>query len=212
MMQRRAGFTLVELLISAAIGMGVVAIAVQQLFEYFNLQALLVTRTDLRESAATAMEKIDQHLRYAIMLEEPPGGGYMGVVPKDVDHCGRLCYLDTYDIYWWRIRPNPLDHNLDELTEQMITLPAFKDEPDMKLLVPMFSAITVRTHVLATSVALIAIKVEGTKTFHTQIFAQRTLARRAEPVRVGLQEMVTPRGSDGRRLWSRSDAKLRFLR
>lgn len=192
-MQKRPGLTVIELLMAMLIGGGIVTLAIQQTFNYMRLQATLMTRTQLRAECKVAQDKVDQRLRYAIMLENgPKGDGYIIVVPNDVDRCGRLCYMDTYDLYWWRLKPDPFGKRATGLTEQQITLPAFKDEPDVEELAKLFEAKVGGTHQVAGAVSLLQIGVEGTHIYHSVIGAQRDLAGQP-PVQTALQEMIAPR-------------------
>jgi prepilin-type N-terminal cleavage/methylation domain-containing protein len=191
---KRSGFTVIELLIAMLISGTIVTLAIEQLFNYLNLQALLMARTELREETQLAQEKVGQRLRYAIMLEPVQNDGYMIVVPNDVDKCGRLCYLDTYDIFWWRIRKDPIDQTVKTgLTEQQLTLPAFHDEPDVATLVELFGSTMGTTRQIARSMDMITITVEGTKTYRSILGASRPLAKRPDPVKIALTELIAPR-------------------
>jgi prepilin-type N-terminal cleavage/methylation domain-containing protein len=190
----RRGFTLIELLLAMLIASAVITLAIEQLFNYLNLQALLMARTELREETQLAQEKVGQRLRYAIMLEPVPNDGYMIVVPNDVDKCGRLCYLDTYDIFWWRIRKDPIDQSVvSGLVEQQITLPAFHDEPDVAVLVELFGSTIATNRQIARSMDVLSITVEGTKTYRSILGASRPIAKRPEPVKIALTELIAPR-------------------
>jgi prepilin-type N-terminal cleavage/methylation domain-containing protein len=193
-MQARAGFTLIELLIAAAISMTVVGIAIQQLWEYFHLQALLMARTELREETQRAQERIGVKLRNAIMLEDVPDNrGYMALLPTDVDRCGYLCPLDTYEVIWWQVKKNPLHPEGKSLVEQSISLPAFRDEPAMDKLLKIFEQKVAPAKELAVTMDSLEIKVVPPKTFRTILTASRPLPRRPEPVRIGLTELIAPR-------------------
>jgi hypothetical protein len=194
MMAKRGGFTLIELLIAAGLGMGIVAIAIQQLFEFFRLQSVLMARTELREEVQVAQERIGSKLRYAIMLEDVPGNeGFMAVVPNDLDRCGYICALDSYEVLWWHVVKNPLNPAHAVLMEQSYTMPAFRDEPDTKVLVQLFKTHMVTTRTLATTMDQLQINVEPPKTFRTTLVASRPIPRRPEPVRIGLTELIAPR-------------------
>ncbi|MDB5097092.1 MAG: hypothetical protein JWM80_1513 [Cyanobacteria bacterium RYN_339] len=193
-MKARTGFTLLELLIAAGLGMGIVAIAIQQLFEFFRLQAVLMARTELREELQLAQERIGSKLRYAIMLEDVPNNeGFMAVVPNDLDRCGYICALDSYEVLWWHVVKNPLKPENAVLMEQSYTMAAFRDEPDMKVLTNLFKTHTVTTRVIAPTMEKLQINVEPPKTFRTMLLASRPIPRRPEPVKIGLTELIAPR-------------------
>ena len=191
----RQGFTLIEILIALLITTSVVSLAIQQTFAYFHLQTNLIARAELRGETKAAQDKVDQQLRYAIMLEEMPGSdGYVIVVPRDVDHCGRICYLDTYEMSWFRLRPNPTNTGT-VLQQQTITLPAFRDEPDLPTLQKVYAYMatndpTAKTRTVADAIDKLSITVEGGKFYHTQIFASQPAPAN---VHMGIQEMIAPR-------------------
>ena len=83
--RHRPGLTLVELLIAAALGMGILALGLQQMTEYFRLQQVLITRTQLSQDSRLAMEAIAKHMRYTTQFG-PTGDGHLGVVPLDDNH------------------------------------------------------------------------------------------------------------------------------
>jgi hypothetical protein len=77
--------------------------------------------------------------------------------------------------------------------EQSYTMPAFRDEPDVKTMVKLFKTHMVTMRTLATTMDQLQINVEPPKTFRTTLVASRPIPRRPEPVRIGLTELIAPR-------------------
>lgn len=187
---KRPGVTLIELLIAMLIGGSVVAVAISQLFNYFRVQSQLIARTELREEVKVVQDKVDDVLKYACVFDQVPGQGYIALVPRDVDHCGRLCYLDTFDIYWWYVKDSSLNGGLVE--QVMKDVPAFYDPPDVDVLKQMFAKSIGTLHPMGKAISAIQITTEPGPVYHTVIGGTRTVAKQP-PINIALQEYVAPR-------------------
>ena len=124
MWRTRPGLTLVELLIASALGLTIVALGLQQMTEYFRLQQVLITRTQLRQDARQAIEAIAQHMRYTTQFG-PTAEGHLGVVPLDDDRDAVITGADCYRLLLWRVVEDPLKGDARILQEKSVEVPAF---------------------------------------------------------------------------------------
>lgn len=192
-MRARSGFTLIELLIACGIGMTIVGLSVQQLWEFFRLQSLLMAKTQLRLETQQAQDKISQKVRYAVAMVDAPPDGVMIAVPKDVDRCGYVCGKDTFDIVWWHVTSNPMRPGMSALTEQTLTIPAFSGGFEAAPLLPFFATAIGTSRQIAVSMDKIQLLLERKGLYRSVLQATRPIPRRPEPVTIGLTELIAVR-------------------
>jgi prepilin-type N-terminal cleavage/methylation domain-containing protein len=201
-MPRRSGFTLIELLIAIALSTVVLGLAVNQLIEYFRLQQVLVTRTQLRQDAKGAMERIAKHMRYCPLFGQADQS-YMGLVPLDENHDGVIGKGDRYELVQWKIVADPLANDRHILQERTITVPAFQPPDDYDALVPFFGVqLGGSGRRLASNVERVAISRQGPALVKVEMDVAQAIPKQKEPVTLHLTEMVGIRSD---LIWNAAD-------
>lgn len=189
-MPRRSGFTLIELLIAIALSTLILGVAINQLMEYFRLQQVLVTRTQLRQEARGAMDRIARHMRYCPMFGQA-GSAYMGLVPIDEDHDGVITKKDRYELVQWKVIDDPLGHGRHILQERSVTVPAFQPPNTYDDLTPFFAVnLGGNGHRLASFVERVAISRQGPALVQLELDVAQEIPKQKEPVTLSLKELV----------------------
>ena len=192
-MAARPGLTLTEVLIATAIGGTVVALSIQQVQQYFRLQQVLITRTQLRQEAKNAQEVVAQRLRYAISGFQVRGSEMVAVVLDDEDHDGVITDHDRARVYWWRGTTDPLAPGQYFLQELQTDLPAFLGPANPEDLLKAFELGPKPGRRLASSFesGSFAEKQKGIIEF--TLTMSQAVQRQKEPVRLTLSELVAVR-------------------
>jgi prepilin-type N-terminal cleavage/methylation domain-containing protein len=188
-MPRRPGFTLIELLIAISLSTMILGLAIQQLMEYFRLQQVLITRTQLRQESRGAMDRIAKHLRYCPFFG-PSGDAFIGLKPLDQDHDGVMTQADRYELVLWHVVKDPTKSDRAILQERSITVPAFKPPDDFNALTPFFSAGQGQGHRLASFVTRVQLTREGPALVKLELEVAQEIPKQKEPVTLSLKEMV----------------------
>lgn len=186
---KRRGFTLVELLIAGALGISVLGIGMQQLMEYFRLQQVLITRTQLRQDASHSLERIAQHLRYCPLFGMSAKGP-IGIKPLDDDHDGVLTGKDRYELVLWRLLDDPLDKGRRILQENVVTVPAFLPTRAFDDMLPFFEGRMGRGTRLASLVSSLEIVEKGPALAQLRLEVSQAVPQQKEPVTLKLTELV----------------------
>jgi hypothetical protein len=190
----RPGFTLVELLIAASLGVFVTGLAVQHTYEYFRLKATLVAKSELRHATQQIQERVGQKLRYALYVVPVKANEYILVVPQDVDRCGYVCHLDRYELLWWQVAEDPLATEArGYLAEKRIVTPAFEMPGDTRQVMKLFDVYKGEGRRLGSWVEGVEIRNEGPGLFRTKVTVARTMPRQPEPAKMAFMELVAAR-------------------
>lgn len=189
---KRRGFTLIELLIAGALGVTVLGIGLQQLGEYFRLQQVLITRTQLRQDAAHSLERIAKHLRYCPVFGTSAQGA-IGLKPIDDDHNAVLTAKDRYELVLWRVIDDPLDKGSRILQENAITVPAFLPTENYDQMLRFFEGRMGRGTRLASRVDKLEVAEKGRALAQLRMQVSQVVAQQKEPVTIKLTELVSVR-------------------
>lgn len=191
----RPGFTLVELLIAAALGIFVTGLAVQHTYEYFRLKSTLVAKTELRHATQQVQERVSQKLRNALYVLPVKENEYILVVPQDVDRCGYVCHVDRYELLWWQVLPDPMatTEARGYLAEKRVVTPAFEMPGEAKKVAKLFDVFRGEGHRLGSWVEAVQISTEGPGLYRTKVAVQRTMPRAKEPARMVYTELIAAR-------------------
>ena len=190
----RPGFTLVELLIAAALGIFIVGLAVQHTYEYFRLKTVLLAKTELRHATQQIQERVSQKLRSALFVLPLKENEYILVVPQDVDRCGYICNEDRYELLWWQVAPDPLANEARGfLSEKRVVTPAFEMPGDTTLVTKLFDTTPGQGRRLGSWVEGVQILNEGPGLYRTKVSVVRTMPRAKEPARLVYTELIAAR-------------------
>lgn len=189
----RAGFTIPELLIAAALGIFITGFGIQHTYEYFRLQGVLVAKTELRHSVQQAQDRIGQVLRYALYVIPVADQQYVLVLPQDRDRCGYVCYMDRFEVLWWQILPDPANKGRTYLAEKRVLTPAFEPPGDPKDVLDVFEVMPGVGRRVATSVTKFEIGQEAPGLYQTKVEVSRTIPRQPDPVTLAFQEFIAVR-------------------
>lgn len=200
MARSRRGFTLVELLIAAVMGMAIVGLGIQHLYEYFKLQAVLMTKAELRHDVQLVQEKVAAKLRYALKVVPLPANAYIVIVPIDSDNCGYICHLDIYQVLWWTVGEDAVHPELKVLNEKKVEVPAFQLPEDGTALTQLFDPQLLGEGVpmgrgkrIATGVDALSITRESDGLYRTAVSSSRPAPYRKEILELTLNEQVALR-------------------
>ena len=190
----RPGFTLVELLIAAALGIFVTGLATQHTYEYFRLKSALVAKTELRHATQQIQERVGAKLRSALYVVPVKPNEYILVVPQDVDRCGYVCHEDRYELLWWQVVPDPLaSEPRSYLAEKRVVTPAFEMPGDATLVTKLFDTAAGQGRRLGSWVEAVEITTEGPGLYRTKVAVARALPRAKEPARLAYTELIAVR-------------------
>lgn len=190
----RPGFTIVELLIAAALGVFITGLAVQHTYEYFRLKATLVAKAELRHATQQIQERVGQKLRSALYVLPMKPNEYILVVPMDVDRCGYVCHMDRYELLWWQVVPDPLASEPRQyLAEKRVVTPAFEMPGDTKLVMKLFDTAAGQGRRLGSWVEGVQITTEGPGLYRSKVAVARTMPRSKEPSRMVYTELIAAR-------------------
>lgn len=190
--RRRPGLTLVELLIAAALGMGILALGLQQMTEYFRLQQVLITRTQLSQDSRVAMDAIAKHMRYTTQFG-PTGDGHIGVVPLDDNHDAVIGANDRYRLLLWRVVEDPLTPGNRILQEKSVEVPAFYPVEEVARMLPFFEAKMGKGRRLASHVASFEVSRKRPLLSEVKLEVTQAISRQKAPVMLTFSEMVACR-------------------
>lgn len=188
----RPGLTVMEVLIAGALAVGIVAMAIQQVTEYFRLQQVLVSRTQLRHSLKVAADLMAARLRYAttiILLEE----GGMAIIPIDADEDGALTEKDKMDVLYHYVAKDPLNPERQGMFERSVQVPAFALPSDPKQVVQFFEGAMGQGRRLAPQLTSVEISSADTHMYNIRLTAEQKVARQPEPVTLTLSQAVAVR-------------------
>lgn len=190
-MAARSGFTLVEVLLAAVLGAGIMAIATQQLIGYLRLQQVLMTRATLRQDTRTAMAQLGAELRQSSLVL-PLSDGYVLLEPKDENHNGVLDAADQLALVRYRLAADPLDPSRQSLWEQTVDSAAFQLPTNGSDLLPLFGEMGRGKRVMS-ALQQLTITQSGTHAWQVTLNAAQAVSRQAEPVRLSLRETFAAR-------------------
>ncbi|MNS19550.1 hypothetical protein D3C72_512730 [compost metagenome] len=190
--RHRPGLTLVELLIAAALGTGILALGLQQMTEYFRLQQVLITRTQLSQNSRVAMDAIAKHMRYTTQFG-PTGDGHLGVVPLDDNHDAIISASDRYRLLLWRVVEDPLQPGNRILQEKSVEVPAFHPVEEVARMLPFFEAKMGTGRRLASHVQSFEVTRKRAQLSEVKLEVTQTVSRQKEPVVLTFSEMVACR-------------------
>ncbi|HEY9722511.1 MAG TPA: prepilin-type N-terminal cleavage/methylation domain-containing protein [Oscillatoriaceae cyanobacterium] len=185
---KRAGFTLIEVLIAAALGAVVLGLAVDQVTAYFRVQRTLMTRVSLRNELEVAETRLEQELRTCVHVV-PDGDGYITIIVLDANGDGAYGPGDRVKLGWWKLRKSPLTGESD-LMVQHATAPAFDIKSPPETIEPFFDGST--AHLVARHVTRFWIDGENFNLARLHLEAQQDVPRRP-PIVVDLNERVARR-------------------
>lgn len=189
----RGAFTLVELLIAAALGTMVVAGGITQLSNYTRAQARLVARTQLRQEAQNLQERLSQRVRMAVWAMAMPKGGLVMASATDVDRCGYLCGLDRFDLTWWRVGNDPARPERVGLLEQAIDWPAFSGEAKAEEVAKLFAELKPPARFLSERVKSFSLKAEGAGLYRTELGVAMRAPQGPGEIAFNITEVVAAR-------------------
>lgn len=189
---KRPGFTLMELLIAAALGTTVLALGLQQLMEYFRLQQVLMTRTQLRQDAKLSLERIAEHMRYCPKFGQSAKGP-IGIKPLDLDKDGVMTHKDHYELVLWQVLEDPLKGDRRIIQENSTIVPAFLPTDQYDELLPFFEGRMGKGRRLASFVQRLEIVEKGLARAQVRLEVTQQVPRQKEPVTLRLTEMVAVR-------------------
>jgi hypothetical protein len=193
MMTRRPGFTVIELLIAAALGTFIVGFGVQHTYEYFRLQGILMAKTELRHATQQIQDRLGQTLRRALYVVDLADAGTIMVVPQDSDRCGYVCNLDKYELLWWSVQPEPLAPDRTYLTEKRIQTPAFELPDDSTKLTKLFEVTLGTGRRVGSHVESFQIVTETPGIYRTRVVLTRAVPRQQEPAKLAFSELIAVR-------------------
>jgi prepilin-type N-terminal cleavage/methylation domain-containing protein len=188
-MPGRSGFTLIELLVAGALSVVVLGLATQQLMNYFRLQQVLMTRTQLRQEAHGAMARVAKHMRYCPVFGESREGP-VGLKPVDVNHDGVIMKGDRYELLLWRTIDDPLKPDRQILQEQTVNVPAFAPPAGYDEVLPFFAAGHGQGRRLASFVEKLELSRQGPALVRVQLDVEQAIEKQPEPVTVTVRELV----------------------
>lgn len=190
--RHRPGLTLVELLIAAALGTGILALGLQQMTEYFRLQQVLITRTQLSQESRVAMDAIAKHMRYTTQFG-PTGDGHLGVMPLDDNHDAIISASDRYRLVLWRVIEDPLQPGNRILQEKSVEVPAFYPVQEVARMLPFFEAKMGQGRRLASHVQSFEVTQKRSQLTEVKLEVTQAISRQKEPVMLTFKEMVACR-------------------
>ena len=193
MMTRRPGFTVIELLIAAALGIFIVGFGVQHTYEYFRLQGILMAKTELRHATQQIQDRLGQKLRQALYVVDLADAGTIMVVPLDVDRCGYVCHLDKYELLWWSVQPDPMAKGKTYLAEKRIVTPAFELPSDSAKLTKLFEVTLGTGRRVGSHVESFQIATETPGIYRTRVVLTRTVPRQKDPAKLAFTELIAAR-------------------
>lgn len=189
----RGGFTVVELLLAAALGAMVVAGGISQLSSFTTAQARLVARTQLRQEAQNLQERLAQRVRMAIWAMSMPRGGMVMASVTDVDRCGYMCGLDRLELTWWRVDRDPRRPDRSGLVEQALDFPAFSGEARAAEVEALFAELRPPLRFMSERVKSFDIQAESNGLFRTRLAVSTPSPRGPGEIEFNLTEVIAAR-------------------
>lgn len=193
MTPRRPGFTILELLLAASLGLFIVAFGTQHTYEYFRLQGLLMAKTELRHATQQIQERLGAKLRQALYVVDLGGAGYIMINPLDVDRCGYVCHMDKYELLWLSVAPDPLSRGRNYLSEKRIVTPAFELPNEQAKIIKLYEIFNGSGRRLGSMVDAFEISTETPGVYRTRVVVSRSVPRQKEPAKLAFTELVAAR-------------------
>lgn len=189
----RPGFTVIELLIAAALGIFIVGFGTQHTYEYFRLQGLLMAKTELRHATQQIQDRLGQKLRQAIYVVDLGEEGTIMVLPQDVDRCGYVCHLDKFELLWWSVQPEPLAKEKTYLAEKRIVTPAFVMPGETDKLKQLFKETLGSGRRVGSYVESFQVATETAGVYRTRVVLTRNVPRQKDPAKLAFTELIAAR-------------------
>lgn len=189
----RPGLTTVELLLAAALGLGLVGVALQTTFEYFKLKRVLLERTELRHAAQVAQERVAAQLRFTGHVLALTPDTYLLVTVQDRDRCGYACYMDRFTLRRWDVASTAGARGRTYLREVRFETAAFALPAPEDEIRQLLSKAQGRTTVVADAVSRLRINQAGEGLYRTEVAVRGLTEPRRPATEVVLRESVAAR-------------------